>query len=355
MKLLKRRHAPGQAPGSLPTEERPSEPGRLRLIRYSPDTITDVERPRLDDVETTAEGTAIWLDLEGLDIALISDLGARLGIHSLALEDVVNTGQRPKMEDYDDSLFFIVDFFSIAPDSLELNKEQVSLVLGCGSVLSVREHPGPVFEPVRQRLHGGKRRIRTPNPDYLTYALMDTIVDHLFPALEQLGDAIEETEDSLLDDPQREDLNTLHQIKRNLLVLRKSAWPMRDMLSHVMRSESPLIGDETRVYLRDVADHVALAIDIIETYREMVSSLVDLYLSSISNRMNEIMKVLTIIATIFIPLSFVAGLYGMNFDTATSPLNMPELHWYWGYPAALGLMLVMAGGLLIFFRRRRWI
>jgi magnesium transporter len=250
----------------------------------------------------------------------------------------------------------VLDLIRWSDDEPILTKEQISLVIQEGLLLTVREHDSDVFEPVRERLRKGVgRRIRNLGIDYLAYALIDTVVDHLFPVLDRIGEEIESVEASLLEAPSEDDLAHLHRLKRDLLLMRRSTWPLRDAFATLLRSEDDLIDDETRPFLRDAADHVAQAIDLIETYREMASSLVDLYLSSVSNRMNEVMKVLTIIATIFIPLSFVAGLYGMNFDPEASPWNMPELDWYWGYPAALGVMAAIAVALLIFFRRKGWI
>jgi magnesium transporter len=296
-----------------------------------------------------------WVDVTGHDVAVISELGKRLEVHPLALEDVVNVGQRPKVDDYESSLYIVLDLIRWDADGTSLTKEQVSLIIQDGLLLSVRERESAVFEPIQDRIRKGVgRRIRNGAADYLGYALIDTVVDHLFPVLDRIGEQVESIEDSLLDEPTRDDLNDLHRLKRDLLLMRRSAWPLREALGSLLRGESALIGDEARLFLRDVADHVAQAIDIIETYREMASSLVDLYLSSVSNRMNEVMKVLTIIATIFIPLSFVAGLYGMNFDAGVSPWNMPELGWYWGYPMALVVMAAIAVALLVFFRRRGW-
>jgi len=332
----------------------------MRLTRYDAETLLELDLLDPEGLDEARDGEICWLDLEGQDVALLGELGRRLEIHPLALEDVANIGQRPKVEDYANSLFIVVDLVRVR-DGGDLCREQVSLVLQDRLLMSVRESGGEppdggdLFEPVRARLRIGKGRIRSAGADYLAYALIDTVVDHFFPVLESLGERIEDIEDSLLDEPTRDDLNALHKLKRELLLLRRSAWPLRDALSSLLRLDSPLVHRDTHVYLRDVADHVAVVIDVIETYREMVSSLVDLYLSAVSNRMNEVMKVLTIIATIFIPLSFIAGLYGMNFDTSASPYNMPELHWAFGYPFALLLMAAVAGGLLLFFRRKGWL
>ena len=354
----KRSSPPGSAPGTLPTETTPKQPVRMRLVRYDPEQLFEVDLLTPAGLDEAGTGTRCWLDLEGHDVNLIAELGTRLGLHTLTVEDVVNTGQRPKVEEYGDSLFVIVHHLTLGtyPDSdwLDIQREQVAIVLKTDVVLSVRERESPLFEPIRQRLRNGAPRIRGGGTDYLAYALLDAVVDHYFPLLEELGDRLDALEDAVLEQPDRDDLAALHAIRRILLALRKSVWPLRDTLNQLLRSDCELIADETRTYLRDVADHVALALDMIETYRDWVASLTDLYLSSISNRMNEVMKVLTIIATIFIPLSFVAGLYGMNFDTS-SPWNMPELRWHFGYPFALGIMAATAGGMLLFFRRKGWL
>jgi magnesium transporter len=355
MQLFWRRHTPGTAPGTLAEGEPPLEPIRMRLARYNLETLHESELESPQNLPQPEAGKSLWLDVEGHDVDVISELGRRLSIHPLALEDVINVGQRPKVEEFENSLFGVVDHFFIDQETGDLVKDQISLVLQPDLLLSVRERRSELFEPVRARLRGGRPRIRGGGPSYLAYALLDTAVDHLFPVLEGIGDRLEEIESSLLDTPTANDLGALHLLKRDLLLLRRSLWPLRDMLNGMQRGDSDLISDEARLYLRDVADHATMAVDIVETLREMVSSLMDLYLSSVSNRMNEVMKVLTIIATIFIPLSFIAGLYGMNFDPGVSPFNMPELGWYWGYPVALVVMAAVAAALLVYFRRRGWI
>ena len=355
--LRPRKVTPGTSPGTLrPPAEPPEIPARMGMVRYDTEQLVEVDLLSPSGLDDVPEEEMCWVDLTGQDVALLAELGARLEVHPLALEDVVNVGQRPKVDDYQSSLFIVVDLIQWAPDQMTLTKEQVSLIVQGGLLLSVRERDSEVFDPIRERLRkGAGRRIRSGGADYLAYALIDTVVDHMFPVLDRIGEQVEDIEQSLLEHPTEDDLNQLHRLKRDLLLMRRSAWPLRDAMGTLLRDEHELIADETRVFLRDVSDHVAQAIDIIETYREMASSLVDLYLSSVSNRMNEIMKVLTIIATIFIPLSFVAGLYGMNFDPAASPWNMPELGWYWGYPAALAVMAAIAIALLAFFRRRGWL
>jgi len=351
---MKMRHPPGTSPGTLPGHTEPSEPTRTRIVTFNADVLTDAALLDPAGLDSIDHGLTTWLDIEGHDVQLIADLGSRLEVHPLALEDVLHTGQRPKVEDYEESLFLVLDHFSVNGNGDRLAKEQVSLVIQDDLVLSVRERASDLFGPVYQRLQSGKGRIRVGGAGYLAYALIDIVVDHVFPVLEHIGDRLADLEASILTEPTREDLSALHVVKRDLLLLRKSIWPTRELLRNRLLIDSPLLGEKTQVYLRDVADHATVAVDIIETYREMVASLNDLYLSRISIRMNEIMKVLTTIATIFIPLSFIAGLYGMNFNTQASPLNMPELNWYWGYPAALLSMVAVAGGLLIYFWRRRW-
>ncbi len=353
-RITKQRHVPGTAPGTLPSRTETTEPTAARVVAYNSTDLTDVAYLDPDRLPGLGDELTVWVNFEGHDVAQIADLGARLEVHPLALEDVLHVGQRPKVEDFEESLFLVLDHFSVNTDGAGLNKEQVSLVVQAGLVLSVREHASDLFKPVYQRLRSGKGRIRAGGAGYLAYALIDIVVDHVFPVLEHIGDRLEDLEASILDDPTKDNLNALHVIKRDLLLLRKSMWPTRDLLRNRLLIDSPFIGEQTLIYLRDVADHATVAVDMIETYREMVASLNDLYLTNVSMRMNEIMKVLTTIATIFIPLSFIAGLYGMNFNTAASPLNMPELNWFWGYPATLMLMAAVAGGLLIYFRRKRW-
>lgn len=357
MRLLRRMHPPGTAPGTISLPAEAGAPPRAVLTRYSADTL---EETVLEDVDLLAAEPApdelSWLDIEGLDPGIIGDLGTRLKIPLLVLEDVVNVGQRPKVEEYDDCVFVVADLITRDPADDRVRSEQVSFVLQDRLLISFREQPSDLFEPIRRRLASGKGRIRIGGLDYLLYALLDVIVDHCLPVLDGLGERIEAIEDEMVEEDSREGvLAELHGLRRNLVVMRRTAWPQRDMVNRLLRAEDGLIQEDNRVFLRDVVDHLSMIVDMVETYREMAVGLMDLYLSTVSNRMNEVMKVLTIIATIFIPLSFVAGLYGMNFDREASPWNMPELGWYWGYPAALLVMAVVAGGLLVFFRRRDWI
>ena len=355
LRFTSRRHPPGTPPGTVELDAQPAQPARMRLVRYDLETMHEADLLDPAGMDVVERGRISWLDVDGLDQRLIADIGARLGVHPLALEDVVNVGQRPKLEDYEKSLFIVLEHFFVKEEASQIGAEQISLVVEEGLVLTVREHPSAVFEPVRERLRNGKGQLRGSGAGYLAYALIDTVVDHLFPVLDTIAERIEDAESSVLENPTPQDLDSLHLIKRDLLVLRKSVWPLREMLTNLMRPDVGLISSDTRLYVRDVADHVALALDIIETYREMVKSLTDLYVSSVSNRLNEVMKVLTIIATIFIPLSFIAGVYGMNFSHQASPWNMPELDWYYGYPGVLAVMAAVAVALLLYCGKKGWL
>ncbi|MCU0304760.1 MAG: magnesium/cobalt transporter CorA [Thermoanaerobaculales bacterium] len=355
MRIFHKRHAPGTAPGTMAVGDTPAQPTRARYVEYRLDTIVEAELARPDEAPEATPELTQWIDVEGTDPEVITAVGQRLAIHPLALEDVVNVGQRTKTESFEDAVFVVLDHFFVRPDDGSIGKDQVSLVVQPHVLLSVRERPSDLFEPVRVRIRQGKPRIRGGGTGYLAYALVDTVVDHLFPVLESLGDRIEALEEDLLDDPVRDGIAELHDLRRELVVLRRSVWPLRDMLNQLQRGVDGLFSDETRLYLRDVVDHATMAAELVETLREMVSSLIDLHQSRVANRMNEVMKVLTIIATIFIPLSFIAGVYGMNFDRSAGPYNMPELGWALGYPAALAVMAGVAAGLLLFFRRRGWI
>jgi magnesium transporter len=282
-------------------------------------------------------------------VGIIEKVGAHFGIHPLVLEDILHTGQRPKVEDLGDYIFIVLKMLYHDDQEDEMLGEQVSLLLGQNCVISFQEREGDIFNPIRERIRNSKGRIRRAGADYLAYALVDAIVDHYFVILEKMGEKIESLEEELVTNPTPETLQIIHKLKRNLIFLRKSVWPLREVINALERGESPLITEPTGIYLRDVYDHSIQVIDTIETFRDMVSGMLDIYLSSLSNRMNEVMKVLTIIATIFIPLTFIAGIYGMNFKF------MPELEWHWGYPTALIVMLLIVGSMFIYFRRKKWL
>jgi magnesium transporter len=357
----RRRTAPGSPPGALVVDPGAPAP-RMQAFRYGPDTFEESPDVSLDEATAAvADGQRLWLNVDGLGHAdTLRRIGERFRLHPLALEDVINVHQRPKFEAYDDHLFLILRMplagpGAPAPQTAVLRTEQVAVCLGRGHVVTFQEAAGDAFEPVRQRLRNQASALRRRGSDYLAYALVDAAVDAYFPLLEAYGERLEALEADVIGRPERDHVAAIHDLKRDLLTLRRAVWPMRDMLAALRRDDTELIDDHTRVYLRDCEDHTVQLIDMIETYREIASGLVDIHLSSVSNRMNEVMKVLTIIATIFIPLTFVAGIYGMNFDPTVGPWSMPELGWRYGYPAVLGAMLVVALGLVAWFRRMGWI
>ncbi len=291
-----------------------------------------------------------WLNVFGVhEVGLIDQIGQGLDIHPLVLEDVAHTTQRPKFEDYDGQIYVVAKMIGYDEGAGGILGEQVSFILGDGWLVTFQEREGDVFEPVRQRLRAGSTRLRRRGPDYLLYALLDAIVDGYFGVLEKLGDRIEQLEDEVMDNPKPESLHTVHALRKQMIYLRKSIWPLREAISALEHSDSGLVADGTKLFLRDVYDHTVQLIDTVETFRDMVGGLYEMYMSSVGNRMNEVMKVLTIIATIFIPITFVAGVYGMNFEV------MPELDFPWAYPATLGVMVAMALGMLWYFRRQRWL
>jgi len=326
----------------------------LRVIAYGPDGYAEKEIQRPAEVrEFLGKWPVTWLNVDGLgDAQVIGELGEIFALHRLALEDVVHVHQRAKVEQYDKNYYIVA---RAAQLNQHLETEQVSLFLGANFLLTFQERVGDGWDPVRARIRAGAGRIRAAGPDYLAYALLDAVIDDYFPILEQLGERLEILEDEIVVSPRSETISRIHEIKRSLLVLRRAVWPLRDALAMLYRDVNPLFTEETRLYLRDSYDHTIQLFDLIETDRDMSSGLLDVYLSSLSNRMNEIMKVLTVISTIFIPLSFIAGVYGMNFNTGKSPWNMPELNWVWGYPFSLGVMATVAGILVYYFYRKGWI
>lgn len=350
---IRRRSDPGAPPGTLVADPLAAKPVISAMV-YSADRIEDYpDCPVSELAALHRPGQVLWVDVVGLaDIGLIEQLGAAFGIHRLALEDVINVHQRPKAEDFDDHVF-IVSRMLVPGRGTET--EQVSFFLADNYLITFQERPGDCFDPMRQRLAASRGRIREAGADYLAYALIDTIVDGFYPVLEQYGETVEQLEDEVIARPGIDQVDRIHSVKRDLLALRRAIWPTREMVNGLIRDESPFLKEPTRLYLRDCYDHTIQLMDIVETYREIASGLLDVYLSSMSARMNEIMKVLTIIATIFIPLGFIAGLYGMNFDPDVSPLNMPELRLYYGYPLALGLMTAVAAALIVYFWRKGWL
>jgi magnesium transporter len=343
---------PGLAPGTLVhVGEKKVEKVRIRIIDYDEEKLEERELESVDECFPYADKpTVTWINIDGLhEVEVIEKIGKNFGLHPLVLEDIVHTGQRPKMEEYEGYIFLITKMLSYDEVEDKLRTEQFSLILGPNYIITFQEEVGDVFEMVRERLRKGKGRIRKHPPDYLAYALIDAVVDHYFLVLEKIGEKVESLEEELVTNPTPETLQTIHHLKRELIFLRKSVWPMRELIGGLERGESSLVGEKTTVFLRDVYDHTIQVIDTVETLRDMVSGMLDVYLSSLSNKMNEVMKVLTIIATIFIPLTFIAGIYGMNFEF------MPELKWHWGYPIVWVIIIAIAVIMLFYFRRKRWL
>jgi magnesium transporter len=354
-KLRKKTHIePGESPGTLREVSEPSnEPVTITIINYDANNLTETV---VSDIEGcfsyTNNASVTWINIEGVQRHdIIEKLGKHYGLHQLMLEDISSSDQRPKLDDYDDHIFIILKMLSYNEEEKKVIAEQVSLVLGNNYVISFQEEGkmGDVFNPNRERLRSNKGKIRKSGADYLLYTLVDTVVDNYFIILETIGERVEQLEGKLIADPTPERLKTLYGLKREMINLRKSVWPLREVISKMEKGESELIKPSTQVFIRDVYDHTIQVIDTVESYRDVLASMVDIYMSSISNRMNSVMKVLTIISTIFIPLTFVAGVYGMNFD------YMPELKWKFGYPAVWIFMIVMVGFMLVYFRRKKWL
>ncbi|MHB8535205.1 MAG: magnesium/cobalt transporter CorA [Sulfuricaulis sp.] len=348
----KRSRKAGLPPGTpMYIGERKSETTRLTLLHY--DEHQAVEKPieAVEECQSFREQPGVtWINVTGLhEVERLTQLGNTLGLHPLVLEDILSTDQRPKSEDYGEYLYIVLKALGHGDAGNEITSEQISLILGRNFVVSFLEGDSGIFNVVKERILKNPARIGKLGADYLAYALMDTTVDNYFTIFENLGDRIEALQESLIARPAPETLRTLNNLKREMLYLRKSVWPLREVVSGLQRGDSPLIQKATGLYLRDLYDHTIHVIDTIETYRDMLSGMLDIYLSSLSIRLNEVMKVLTIIATIFMPLSFIVGVYGMNFH------YMPELGWHWGYPAVLLAMATIAGGMMLYFRRRKWI
>lgn len=343
----------GLPPGTLVhIGERKAEEVKISIMNYDEASFQEKEVSAIEECFIFKDKpTVTWVNVEGIhQPEIIQKLGDCYGFHPLAMEDILNTDQRPKMEDYGDYLYIVLKMLYSNDKSTEIVHEQISLILGSNFVISFQEGiKGDVFNPIRERIRTGKGRIRNMGADYLAYSLMDAIVDNYFIVLEKMGGKIEDIEETLIKQPTAETLHMLHKFKREMIFLRKSVWPLREAISVLERGGSALIKEPTRMYLRDIYDHTIQVIDTIETFRDMLSGMLDIYLSSISNKMNEIMKFLTIIGTIFIPLTFIAGVYGMNFAF------MPELKWRWGYFLVLAFMLCIGIFMLFYFKRKKWL
>ncbi len=355
MKFFQRRFTrPGAPPGELTTPERFFEP-QVELISYDAEVLEVARGAELvRDVRAHIRpGRVAWFDVSGLgDGSIVGEIGEQLGLHHLALSDVVNVGQRPKADDYEDFLFFVVRMVTSGEEGLTW--EQVSLFVGEGFVLSFQETSVDCFESLRERLRLGRKQVRCAGADYLAVMVLDAIVDGYFPVLEGLGEELEALEDAILAQATRENLEELYLVRRQLMVFRRAVWPLRDVLSHLVREEHALLSPGAVTYLRDTTDHVMQVTDVVESFRELATTLVEVHLSAMGQRTNEVMRVLTVISTIFIPLTFLVGVYGMNFDT-TRPGNMPELGWSFGYVGVWAICLVLAGSLLVVFRRLGWL
>ena len=324
----------------------------MSVIDYSKENIEEQEIESVDDIlKYKDSNTVTWVIIEGLtNVTIVERIGAIFGIHNLVLEDILNTHQRPKFEEYDDHLYIVLKSLLTENERFTVAYEQISLLVLKNFVFVFKEKTDDLFKPVQQRLKTSKGRLRSLGSDYLTYAILDTIVDQNFIIIDSLDDAITSVEDSLLaSEPTQDTLHTIQMLKREIISIRRNVSPIRELMSGMLRSESDLINEKTHIYLRDVSDHAIRVIESIELYREILTGLLDIYISSVSNKMNEVMKVLTVFASIFIPLTFLAGIYGMNFE------YMPELKWKWAYPVLWAVFVSIPVVLLIYFKRKKWL
>jgi magnesium transporter len=344
----------GLPPGTLvASPEQQRHPARITRISFTPEQV-DERECTVADIAAREGNRVEWINIDGLgDTSVLEAVGKAFGVHELTLEDILTLEQRPKMEESERLLFAVLKMIYLGDNGEEdlraVVVEQVSMLLIGNTVITFQERPGDVFDGVRDRIRRGKGRVRRMGADYLLYSLVDAVVDNYFVVMEHIGTKVEALESEVLDNPTPRTAARIHRLRRDLVLLRRSLWPLREMIGSVLRSDSPLLGETVRPFYRDLHDHTVQVIETLETFRDVVSGMLDLYLSSVSNRMNEIMKVLTIISTTFIPLSFLVGLYGMNFK------HMPELQWRYAYPALLAVMALVVAAFLAFFRRRRWI
>ena len=347
----KRKHKTGRPPGTLlHIGDKKAEKVKITVIDYSTTECSEKTVATVEEaLEFRPQATVTWINVDAIhDIEVVEKIGKHFNIDYLVLEDILNTGHHPKVEDFDDYIYIVLKMLSFDKELGEIKAEQISIVIGSNYVLTFQEVEGDVLDPVRRRIQNPNGRFRRFGSDYLAYALVDTIIDHYFLVVENIKDRLEEIEDELLETAEPETIHELHKLKRDLVVLRKNTSPLREMLTELEHGDSPLIGDETKKYLRDVRDHVIQVVETADSVRDILSGLQDVHLTIVSNRMNEVMKVLTIIATIFIPLTFIAGLYGMNFK------YMPELEWPWGYPLALLAMAAISVVMFVFFKMKKW-
>lgn len=341
----------GLPPGALVhIGEKKMEQSTIGLIQYDAQNFEETTIA-LEDLALPKDKKKIsWFNIDGVsDLVTIQNTGNTFKLHSLVLEDIVNTNQRPKIEFYDDHVFIVIKMLSLDKKSTTVQSEQVSLILKENTVITFQERPGDVFEILRDRLRHKKGKIRTKGSDYLIYALLDAVIDHYFFLIEAIGEKIETCEEDIINNPTPQILETMHILRHEVIFLSRSIRPLQDMLRDLLKEESSIFKKQTLLYFRDIYDHSQQIVESIETYRDVTAHMLDIYMSGMSNKMNQIMKVLTITATIFIPLTFIVGIYGMNFE------NMPELKWQWGYPATWGLMLTVFFSSLFYFRKKDWL
>lgn len=353
-RLFRKKKKPaGTPPGTLVyTGEQKTDKVRVNLIDYDGHIVAEKEITNPEEcIHLTKTGSISWVDVEGLhDVAMIQKLGECLKLHPLVMEDILNVDQRSKMEGYDGYIYIVLKMFHLIGQTGEIIPEQVSIILAKNYVVTFQEgFEGDTFHEIRERIRNKKGIITKMTSDYLVYSIIDSIIDSYFTMLENFGDRIERLEEELVNNPEKRTLTEIYRLKREMLYLRKSVWPLREAISRLERGESELITRDTHIYLRDVYDHTINVLDTIETYRDMLSGMIDIYLSSISNRLNETMKYLAGISTIFIPMTFIASIYGMNFEI------MPELKWEHGYWIALGIMFSVGIGFFIYFKSKKWV
>jgi magnesium transporter len=341
----------GLPPGSIVhIGNKRDEKVKITIVNYSEAKFQEKEVKSVEECFPYKDKSTItWINIDGVhEIKVIEEIGKHFNLHPLILEDIVDTDQRPKIKDFGDYIFIILKMLYCDKKGNAIKVEQVSLILGKNYIISFQEREGDVFSFIRERIRNNIGRIRKLGADYLTYSLIDAIVDNYFIIIEKLDEEIENLEDKVIIQPNPSNVQAIHKLKRDLIFLRKSVWPLREVISFLEKGESPLVLESTHIYLRDVYGHTIQVMDTVETLRDIISGILDIYLSSINTRMNEIMKMLTIIATIFIPLTFITGIYGMNFQ------YMPEIKWFWGYPVVLSIMVAIGIGMLIYFKRKKW-
>ena len=350
-------HPPGTAPGTLVSHHGAThEELNIHLIDYRTEDFVETDLSMAQECLPYLENESVtWIHLQGpIHADSMTEIGNIFDLHPLSLEDVMNKGQRPKVDDYEDLMFIIMSTPIESSGAIKI--KQLSIFMSKNYIITFHDGDKDPFEPLRKRLRKNNSRIRSLDADYLLYSILDLVIDLGYPVLESIDEKIESIDNELLSSSAKQStLVEIHYLRRQLLLLRRNLWPQREVINNLLRNESPLIKESTSIYLRDCYDHTIQIMDLIENYRDMSAGLIDIYLSSTSHRLNEIMRVLTMIATIFIPLSFVVGLYGMNFSNPDSPWSMPELNWYYGYPIVWGVMIALVVSMIVYFKRKEWL